>query len=468
VLADRRATLSTATTFGDAGTTDTGHLAVTPCLPVARQSIPRFDLYATLGIGPSADAVEIEAAYRRLVDGRGDAAGRPSDRDVVRARLARHWLTDPELRSRYDASRSRAAARAAARTASAAAATIDADDPAATIPWPAADLARQPAAIEWSTTPSEPSEQAAPRRRRVPAGVLGGGVLVVGAVVAVYLVFSSFGTTNVAVNGTPTPPAASVLAPSPSPAPSPTFAATVPPTVEPTVPGPTGIPTTVLQQGAWDTLEVLRAAAAAGDLEAAQSMLGGSAPALRASGLRQAVLPEIAVGDITVAVGGGTYVAHVDQFRLTSTDGATWTFDWDDLPLAAYRSMSSEPVHDLWWSESDGQHHLYLRVAVASLSRESLRIRVVWSYDPARPEDATYFKRSELILGDLSFDGSPPLLLESPRFPMVGVTTMTVGGRFASDAPLPEQISIGITITNPRTVGGDDRANETSFVLAIR
>src|SRR6185295_7355092 len=76
--------------------------------PVARQAIPRFDLYAALGVDPSADDAAIEAAYWDLFGQYGGDAEASDDRRIVRARLAREWLTDPDRRSRYDASRARA------------------------------------------------------------------------------------------------------------------------------------------------------------------------------------------------------------------------------------------------------------------------------------------------------------------------------------------------------------------------
>ena len=129
---------------------------------VARQSIPRIDLYGELGVDPSADAVEIEAAYRDLVDRQPEVAGAAGVRRAARLRLAREWLTDTERRSRYDASRARAAIRAAGRETAA-----RAQD---NIPWPAADLARAEAeAAEEAARAAEDSARAADEASRAAA-----------------------------------------------------------------------------------------------------------------------------------------------------------------------------------------------------------------------------------------------------------------------------------------------------------
>ena len=94
------------------GSVAVGWCAMAQFAPVARQSIPRSDLYGDLGVDPSADAVAIEAAYRDLIDRLAQSEATKDLRRAARLRLAHEWLTDPERRSRYDASRAKAAARA--------------------------------------------------------------------------------------------------------------------------------------------------------------------------------------------------------------------------------------------------------------------------------------------------------------------------------------------------------------------
>jgi curved DNA-binding protein CbpA len=64
--------------------------------------IPEFDLYAELEVSRSATKAAIEAAYRSLAkQTHPDATGK-SDARFKRINIARQWLTDSELRRRYD------------------------------------------------------------------------------------------------------------------------------------------------------------------------------------------------------------------------------------------------------------------------------------------------------------------------------------------------------------------------------
>ena len=71
------------------------------------ETLPEFDLYAELGVAPTADRATIEAAFRRLMKkhhpdvARADAAGRRGKR----LNAARYWLIDAERRARYDRAR---------------------------------------------------------------------------------------------------------------------------------------------------------------------------------------------------------------------------------------------------------------------------------------------------------------------------------------------------------------------------
>src|SRR5262249_52543629 len=401
-------------------------------------------------------------------------------------RVAREWLTDPDLRARYDTSRARAASRSAAKAARAAGVTEGAaagdgstddeatDDDAADDFEPLDDDLDRPAAdfdptsadassIAWSATPPAPAEPRRTRRKRSTAGraALGWGLLVVAVLVAFYVGYTMLGSTGVAVRETPTPaPATAPPTATPPPTPEPTVAPTVAPTVEPTAPGPTGLPAQFAQR-AYDTLQKLIAATKAGDVVTAQTFLGDTATGLRASGLRRAVFPVVAgPGDFTVVQDADGYLATLNDgvTRLTSLDGTSWTFDYGNLPLATYRTSATD-IHDLWWQEHDGKHFLHLAIAYATLSKETLTVQYKWTFDPDRPDDATYFERSELITTSLIFDGGEPLLLTGQRLAMVGVLNVTDSSRYSADTtPLPKEIKIGVTITNPRTVGGDDRA----------
>ncbi len=428
---------------------------------MAHQSTPRFDLYAELGVDPQADAGTIEAAYQALVEHRDPEVARTaSGRRMARLGVAREWLTDPERRSRYDASRARSAARSAARTRSSGReATATAAIGPAAIPWPAVDLERPATDLERPVTILEDRPSLS---RRLPRALV---ALVVLALIAGAAAFAiSMRPPSTGVAGSPTP--------SPEPAQTSLETPTAPPvpTIEPTAPAtPIAIDPAALQQAAWDTIRALGAAAAAGDVSTAQAMLGDTAPGLRASGLRRATFPDVDPADISVTHSGDTYVAVAGGDRLTSIDGSTWTFDYADRPLAAYRSPSGEPVHDLWWSEADGRHHVYLRVALAAVSRSGVTVELAWSFDPSRPDDATYFRRAELLIGSVAFDGTP-IAVTAAALPMRGVTILTSTATFAGVgiAAVPSRLGIGVTIAIRSPDGSSDRANETTFELQVR
>ena len=441
---------------------------------VARQSIPRFDLYGELGVEPSANSDVIEAAYRALIDRQPDAATAADVRSGARLRVAREWLTDPARRTRYDASRARAAARAEkaadAEARELAAAAPEEPSEATAIPWPARDLDRPAPGIEWSATADQglagPSRASGSRR---PIGVVAlvGLAVVVG--VATYLLAFGLPSADVADGGqTAPPPAQTVAAGTASPQPEPTAAVTAEPTAIPT-PGATEPPSDVatLQNAAWTTIEAVKAAAAARDVAAAQALLGDSAPGLRVSGLRQATFPLVGAEDIGIQREGELYVALAGDDRLTSTDGVTWTFDYGDRPLAAYRSPGAEPVHDLWWEESDGEHHLFLRVAVATISRSGVTADVRWTFDPSRPDDATYFQNAGLVISSVQLGGVDYAVTGETAL-IAGLTRLNLDGTLDPGATVAPQLILGLSVTNPRTIGGDPRLIDTAWTLTVR
>ena len=66
---------------------------------------PEFDLYALLGVDRRATRAAIEQAYRAQAKRHHpDVAADPvaATAEIKRINLARHWLTDPSLRMRYD------------------------------------------------------------------------------------------------------------------------------------------------------------------------------------------------------------------------------------------------------------------------------------------------------------------------------------------------------------------------------
>lgn len=61
------------------------------------------DLYADLGVGASATAAEIRAAWKEARKRHPDQ-GYPSE-PYIRAKIAYDWLSDPDRRAKYDAAR---------------------------------------------------------------------------------------------------------------------------------------------------------------------------------------------------------------------------------------------------------------------------------------------------------------------------------------------------------------------------
>ena len=171
---------------------------------LARHSLPRFDLYSALGVEPSADVATIRAAYQHLLAWQSRDPTLAETRRLERATRAHEWLTDPELRSEYDAARAQAAARSAEKAAIDAAETAPVLEgepetttfhaaviepmPAEDISWPNVDQGHEVlerpdfargelqrsdldrvAGVEWSTTPITPTTS---RRSRRSLGVL--------------------------------------------------------------------------------------------------------------------------------------------------------------------------------------------------------------------------------------------------------------------------------------------------------
>jgi hypothetical protein len=222
-----------------------------------------------------------------------------------------------------------------------------------------------------------------------------------------------------------------------------------------------------MQQSAWQTIQLLRDAAATGDVAAAQSFLGDSAPGLRRSGIRQATFPEVDAAAIHIDFSDSIYVALADHDRLTSADGVSWTLDYGERPLATYRSPGGEPIHDLWWVEADGEHHLFVQVSGAMLSRRGLAVDVQWSFDPARPDDATYFRRSTVVISSVTFDGTPAEVA-GPPLALDGRTSVTAPGTLTEESGVPARLAVGLTFTNPQTATSDERSIETVFALDVR
>ncbi len=121
--------------------------------------VPNDDLYARLEVGPDASPEAIELAWRALLrkhhpDVAGDGA--EALERAKRINVAHDWLSDPDLRARYDADRAGVPAAVASRSAGA---TRGRTGPVAHAPW------RRSAAMR-----ARPRRPAGPRRTDLVSG----------------------------------------------------------------------------------------------------------------------------------------------------------------------------------------------------------------------------------------------------------------------------------------------------------
>ncbi len=133
------------------------------------EPVPNFDLYAELEVSRTATTPTIDAAWRSLLKrNHPDLGGPRAAERTVRLNIAHDWLTDPDLRARYDetrkqARRERAEATAAAASAAAAAAARDRARP------PSGARTAEPPPVPTSSRPavSRPAWMEAPALRHV-------------------------------------------------------------------------------------------------------------------------------------------------------------------------------------------------------------------------------------------------------------------------------------------------------------
>jgi curved DNA-binding protein CbpA len=238
------------------------------------------------------------------------------------------------------------------------------------------------------------------------------------------------------------------------------------PTPMPT-PGATSTPPVVaidpaqlraLQQGAQRTLRSLATAAAAGDVAVAGALLGDTAPGLRASGLRKASFPDVAAADITVVRSGDRWISTAGVDELVSKDGASWTFDYGDRPLATFTGAFER---DLYWLAPGGRRDLYLRVTSVKASRDGLAVRFAWEFGPGA---ASYLTGATIAISSVT--------LGTRSMPLTGAPSVTIGSgtrvatrQVEGSVDIPSVLLIQVTVS-PRT-SGSERARPISTVFEL-
>jgi hypothetical protein len=194
-----------------------------------------------------------------------------------------------------------------------------------------------------------------------------------------------------------------------------------------------------LQQGARGTIRDLATAAQAGNLAAAQALLGDTAPDLRESGLRSASFTDVAAADIAVIRSGDEWIATAGLDRLVSRDGASWTFDYADRPLAVFAASAER---DLYWLEPR-RRDLYLRVASATVSRSGLSVRFRWR-DPGA--DATYFDGASIAISSVTL-GTRSMPLTTAPEAIIGATGRTATTHVPGTIDVPSTVLIRVAVS---------------------
>jgi len=216
------------------------------------KQVPTEDLYGELEVDPRARVETIEAAYRSLMKlHHPDLAGPEGLARTKRLNRAREWLTDPERRARYDATRG---ARPAELRGPTTTASAPAGRPAFRGSATRSGTGRTQPVARTAAAPGRPSsttDQAHRPGTTTPVGsglrlgVLGVGMLVVALLVVVGASLGMGGAGHASAGPAgaagSAPSGSATAAPTPSPSPSPTASPTASPTPAPS-PAPSSSP----------------------------------------------------------------------------------------------------------------------------------------------------------------------------------------------------------------------------------
>ena len=215
-----------------------------------------------------------------------------------------------------------------------------------------------------------------------------------------------------------------------------------------------------LRAGVSHTLAALRTAAVNGSVSAAQAYLGRSAPGLLSSGLRRATFAKPASSDIAVEAAGSGWTATVGTDHLASADGAHWTFDYGEGPLARFGPASTHTLYFL----TPARHEILVTLKTVSISRSSVTLAFGWTYGPDATygNDGPYFAGDQLVVSGLSLGGKG-VPVTSGAVAALGTAAVSDSIVIPGSALRPGLVSVDISVIGP--AGG---RIDTTIQLAAR
>ncbi len=240
---------------------------------------------------------------------------------------------------------------------------------------------------------------------------------------------------------------AGVVNPTPTSAVGPSLA---PPTPSPIASGLDPALVASLRDGAARTIARLASAASAGNVRAAQALLGSTAPGLRASGLVRATFPTVPADSIAITGSSGAWVAKAGTDRLTSGDGVHWTFDYGSRPLAFYGRTTA---HTMYFLDAHGRHTISVRVTSTMVTRTYVAVALSWSFPTAT--DATAYRTDRITVSWLAFGSVVTASDGSPSASLAGSSlTATINVPVSVTPTSRGQVDVTVVNPNAALTGG--------------
>lgn len=201
-----------------------------------------------------------------------------------------------------------------------------------------------------------------------------------------------------------------------------------------------------LRAGVSLTLATLRSAAAHGAVATAQTLLGRSAPGLRASGLRRATFPNPAPSDIAIEPADIGWTASIGTDTLASADGVHWTFDYGDRPLARFGPATPYTLYFL----DPVRHDVVVTLTMVSISRTGVTLGFAWTYGPSTRygNDGPYFAGDQLVVSALTLGGRS-LPITSGVVSGLGTSALSGSILVPGTALRPASVSVDVAVIDP-------------------